>query len=135
MVLSHLRWPKQSRLCYKTQALSKQCHDIVNSSCWILLNSAEYMFSPYLISNSFFDNLDRIIDPKYVPTVKDVLMSRTKTTGVSEMEFNVGKTHFRLCIVIPSFLKISGWWMSAAKEVNVRNGCTASKTLQQCSLW
>lgn len=30
-----------------------------------------------------------------MPTVKDVLMSRTKTTGVSEMEFNVGKTHFR----------------------------------------
>lgn len=51
-----------------------------------LLDSAQY----------FFDNLDRITDRLYVPTVKDVLMSRTKTTGVSEMEFNVGKTHFRM---------------------------------------
>lgn len=45
--------------------------------------------------SSFFENLDRIVDPKYVPSVSDVLRSRTKTTGVSEIQFTVGKNLFK----------------------------------------
>ncbi|KAH3732246.1 G-protein subunit alpha 1 [Pelomyxa schiedti] len=51
-----------------------------------LLDSAEY----------FLESIDRLADPHYVPTVKDVLMSRIKTTGVSEMEFTLSKSHFRI---------------------------------------
>jgi len=56
------------------------------SSEFQLLDCAEY----------FLDNVDRLADPHYIPTVKDVLMSRIKTTGVSELDFTVGKTHFRI---------------------------------------
>lgn len=56
------------------------------SSEFQLLDSTQY----------FFENLDRIVDPKYLPSVNDVLRSRTKTTGVSEIQFTVGKNLFKL---------------------------------------
>lgn len=44
----------------------------------------------------YFDNIERIAHPDYVPTPQDVLRSRTKTTGIIETEFDVQGTHFRM---------------------------------------
>jgi len=40
--------------------------------------------------------LDRLSDPKYVPTVDDILRVRTKTTGVHEVCFSVAEFNFRM---------------------------------------
>lgn len=39
----------------------------------------------YLLSNSFIENLDRIISKDYVPSVEDILRVRAKTTGINEI--------------------------------------------------
>mmetsp|Transcript_13445 Transcript_13445/g.34298 ORF Transcript_13445/g.34298 Transcript_13445/m.34298 type:complete len:355 (+) Transcript_13445:90-1154(+) len=44
----------------------------------------------------FFDNIDRIAKEGYVPTEQDVLRSRARTAGVSEMCFQVKSMNFRL---------------------------------------
>lgn len=40
---------------------------------------------------SFFDEVQRIADPDYVPTESDVLRARTKTTGIYETRFTMGQ--------------------------------------------
>jgi len=59
---------------------------ISRSSEFQLNDSAEY----------YFNEVDRISQPGYVPSVADVLRSRAKTTGIIETEFVVGKTKFML---------------------------------------
>jgi len=44
----------------------------------------------------FCNNIDRLCDPKYVPTEQDILRARVKTTGVHETNFEVEKTRFKL---------------------------------------
>ncbi|KAI8905859.1 guanine nucleotide-binding protein subunit alpha, partial [Gorgonomyces haynaldii] len=44
-----------------------------------LIDSAEY----------YFDNIDRIALPNYVPTDQDILQARIKSTGIVETRFNV----------------------------------------------
>lgn len=39
---------------------------------------------------SFFDEVNRIADPEYIPTEADVLRARTKTTGIYETRFSMG---------------------------------------------
>jgi GTPase SAR1 family protein len=51
-----------------------------------LIDSAEY----------YFNNIDRIGKPDYIPTVDDVLRSRAKTTGVLETNFTVDNVNFTL---------------------------------------
>lgn len=38
----------------------------------------------------FFNNLNRINQPNYIPTEADVLRSRVKTTGIVEMDIKMG---------------------------------------------
>ncbi|KAF9275899.1 guanine nucleotide-binding protein subunit alpha [Mortierella alpina] len=38
----------------------------------------------------YFDSIDRIAKPNYVPTDQDVLRSRVKTTGITETRFVIG---------------------------------------------
>ena len=38
----------------------------------------------------FFDDLDRLSSPAYVPTDQDILHCRVKTTGITETKFKVG---------------------------------------------
>jgi hypothetical protein len=45
--------------------------------------------------HSYFDRLDSIVQPDYIPDEQDILHSRTKTTGILETEFDVGDIHFR----------------------------------------
>ncbi|KIN08447.1 hypothetical protein OIDMADRAFT_109991 [Oidiodendron maius Zn] len=46
----------------------------------------------YLMDSApyFFDEVNRIADPEYIPTEADVLRARTKTTGIYETRFTMG---------------------------------------------
>ncbi|KAK0551876.1 guanine nucleotide-binding protein subunit alpha [Tilletia horrida] len=44
----------------------------------------------------YFDSIERMADPDYVPTDQDVLRSRVKTTGITETHFQIGELHYRL---------------------------------------
>lgn len=44
----------------------------------------------------YFDAIDRIGDPNYLPTDQDVLRSRVKTTGITETTFHIGEHTYRL---------------------------------------
>jgi hypothetical protein len=45
---------------------------------------------------SFFENLDRLFDPSYMPTDQDILRTRLRTTGISETTFDLGTFIFRM---------------------------------------
>lgn len=45
--------------------------------------------------SSFFENMNRIIAPKYVPTETDVLRVRVRTCGIVETQFQVNEIIFR----------------------------------------
>ncbi|KAH8835030.1 heterotrimeric G protein alpha subunit B [Flagelloscypha sp. PMI_526] len=44
----------------------------------------------------YFDSLQRMADPNYLPTDQDILRSRVKTTGITETTFQVGELLYRL---------------------------------------
>lgn len=44
----------------------------------------------------YFDSIDRIGDPNYLPTDQDVLRSRVKTTGIAESKFTFGTLTYRM---------------------------------------
>jgi len=44
----------------------------------------------------YFEAIDRISKPDYVPTDQDVLRSRVKTTGITETKFQVGELIYRM---------------------------------------
>lgn len=67
-----------------TQALLKSKH----RKNFHLLGNAQY----------FIDNLKRISNPDYVPTVDDVLKSRNKTTGIQETTVEMKDEHITLNI-------------------------------------
>lgn len=56
-------------------------------------------FPPSLLSFSsfsFFDEVQRITRPDFVPNEHDVLRARTKTTGIAETRFNMGHLSIHL---------------------------------------
>lgn len=44
----------------------------------------------------FIEKVDKYADPNFVPTEEDVLRSRAKTTGISETDFSIDSTHFKM---------------------------------------
>ncbi|ORX98903.1 heterotrimeric G-protein alpha subunit [Basidiobolus meristosporus CBS 931.73] len=44
----------------------------------------------------YFDSIERIASPDYIPTDQDVLRSRVKTTGITETIFHVGDLTYRM---------------------------------------
>lgn len=64
--------------------------------CFIYSLTHLYVFLYYYYFFSLFDNIDRIAEADYKPTVDDVLVTRVRTTGVSETEFTINETKFRL---------------------------------------
>ncbi|KAJ3444969.1 guanine nucleotide-binding protein g(o) subunit alpha [Anaeramoeba flamelloides] len=44
----------------------------------------------------FLDDVERILDPEYVPTVEDIINSRSRTTGIFDVDFNYDNLKFRL---------------------------------------
>jgi guanine nucleotide-binding protein G(i) subunit alpha len=47
-------------------------------------------------SYSYFDNIERIAQPDYMPNDQDVLRSRVKTTGITETTFIIGDLTYRM---------------------------------------
>lgn len=45
---------------------------------------------------SYFDSIDRIAAPDYIPNDQDVLRSRVKTTGITETTFIIGDLTYRM---------------------------------------
>lgn len=48
------------------------------------------------IPSSYFDSIERIAQPDYMPTDQDVLRSRVKTTGITETTFIIGDLTYRM---------------------------------------
>lgn len=44
----------------------------------------------------YFDSIDRIGSPRYLPSDQDVLRSRVKTTGITETTFLIGELRYRM---------------------------------------
>lgn len=44
----------------------------------------------------YFDSIDRISEPSYLPTDQDILRSRVKTTGIVETTFLIGDLTYRM---------------------------------------
>ena len=44
----------------------------------------------------YFNSLERMADPRFLPTDQDILRSRVKTTGINETTFQVGELTYRL---------------------------------------
>jgi len=44
----------------------------------------------------YFDNIDRVAGEEYLPTEQDVLRSRARTTGITEIQFSVSDVRFRM---------------------------------------
>lgn len=51
-----------------------------------LLDSAAY----------FFENIDRIAEPNYIPNQDDILRCRVRTTGIKETDFKIDGTIFKM---------------------------------------
>ncbi|KAJ3427181.1 guanine nucleotide-binding protein g(o) subunit alpha [Anaeramoeba flamelloides] len=47
-------------------------------------------------AKTFLDDIDRIFDPKYIPTRQDILNCRTRTTGIKEEHFTYGSLNFTI---------------------------------------
>jgi len=60
--------------------------------CWKRANEIRVIES----AAYYFDNIDRIADANYKPTVDDILRSRVKTTGIVETAFKLQGHDFRL---------------------------------------
>lgn len=57
-------------------------------------NSSEFQLNDS--SNYFFDSMDRITSPDYLPSDQDILRSRARTTGITEITFPVSDIQFRM---------------------------------------
>jgi len=44
----------------------------------------------------YFNAIDRMSSPSYLPTDRDILWSRVKTTGITETTFKVGELTYKL---------------------------------------
>ena len=51
-------------------------------------------FQLYDSAKYFFDEIDRVSAPDYVPSTEDILRVRVKTTGITEIEFTLEETKF-----------------------------------------
>jgi len=47
-------------------------------------------------SRYYFDAIDRMLDPAFLPTDQDILRSRVKTTGIVETTFKIGDLTYRM---------------------------------------
>eukprot|EP01132_Coremiostelium_polycephalum_P006641 gene6641-8217_t len=72
----------------------------------------------------YFDAIERISKPDYIPSEADVLRSRTKTTGIIETEFEVQGTHFRM-VDVGGQRSERKKWMHCFQEVTAVIFCVA----------
>jgi len=60
-----------------------------------LINIGKYCIDSLTLSPSYLSDLERLIQPGYIPTEQDVLRSRVKTTGIIETMFGLKDLNFR----------------------------------------
>uniref|UniRef100_A0A6B2L9J7 Uncharacterized protein n=1 Tax=Arcella intermedia TaxID=1963864 RepID=A0A6B2L9J7_9EUKA len=48
------------------------------------------------VSHYYWENVERIASPEFLPTVEDILHSRAKTSGVQTINFVIEKVHFEV---------------------------------------
>jgi guanine nucleotide-binding protein subunit alpha len=48
------------------------------------------------VFSSFYDSLDRIFTPNWLPDNQDMLQARLRTTGITETLFELGQMNFRM---------------------------------------
>lgn len=87
------------------------------------------------VGGSFFEEVDRIVSPGYLPTEMDVLRARTKTTGIYETRFQMGQLSIQYVAVRGTGLRLgsvadlfTACLMLAGSGVSARSGSTASRT-------
>lgn len=56
-------------------------------------------FTDWCVIRSFFDAIERILDPKYVPVDQDILRARLRTTGIVENTFCIEGVDFRQVLI------------------------------------
>src|SRR5258708_32941235 len=61
-----------------------------------LTNPTSSLLSSGIIECSYFNAIDRMSAPGYLPTNQDILRSRVKTTGITETTFRVGELTYKL---------------------------------------
>lgn len=79
---------------------------------------------------SFFDEVNRLSAPDYIPNEADVLRARTKTTGIYETRFTMGQLSIQYVVdCSPEKLELTNpaCSMWVVSEVNGRSGFTALK--------
>jgi guanine nucleotide-binding protein subunit alpha len=48
------------------------------------------------MANSFFEDIDRLFAPNWLPTDQDILRTRLRTTGINEAIFNTGSLTYKM---------------------------------------
>jgi len=66
----------------------------------------------------FFDNIDRFMNPSYIPTQADVLRARVRSTGIEEAEFKFEEILFRM-------VDVGGQRSERRKWIHCFDGVTA----------
>ena len=79
---------------YQLQTLSQPAAEYSDASDLAL--AKRYLNANVLLVHSYFDNIDRIAQPDYMPNDQDVLRSRVKTTGITETTFIIGDLTYRM---------------------------------------
>lgn len=79
---------------YATDGTKTTLHAKKNTTTTIT-NNNKNRFLSLSLSFSYLNDLERLVQPGYVPTEQDVLRSRVKTTGIIETQFSFKDLHFR----------------------------------------
>eukprot|EP01100_Stratorugosa_tubuloviscum_P004747 TRINITY_DN219_c1_g1_i2.p1 TRINITY_DN219_c1_g1~~TRINITY_DN219_c1_g1_i2.p1 ORF type:complete len:358 (-),score=139.95 TRINITY_DN219_c1_g1_i2:119-1192(-) len=85
-----------------------------------IIDSASYLF----------DNIDRIASPGYTPVDQDILRARAKTTGIAEINFDIGPQHF-IMVDVGGQRSERRKWIHCFQDVNVIMFCSAISEYDQ----
>lgn len=67
---------------------------LINDNVWsVELLKYSHFYNSLMFS--FFENIDRICKPDYVPTNQDILRSRVPTSGVVKLVFELKDIQFK----------------------------------------
>lgn len=86
-----------------TRGYKRQCRNVTSLHCMTIFNSRDCVRRHHRYSmrlknaTSFFDSIDRLFLPHWLPTDQDLIHSRLRTTGITETLFEVKALRF--CMV------------------------------------